>query len=276
VTTSLVASRVPRSVQVIAHRARCDENVPENSFRGALRAIELGCDAVEVDVRRTADGLLVLMHDRTSSRTTSVTPDPTGARHRRVERVSSTEIRRLRLRTSDGRVTHDQVPMVLDVVDAVRACGGWTLLDVKRAGMRNSLVWSTLVDQLRRLSAVALAHVVVQSTDLGGLCLLKASVPSLRVVGVSWLPAGTRFADELDGFSQAKWALRRPEALNAPRGNSLFSWVVNDGVAMDRALRLGVTGVITDRPSEMLSHRLACLGARPSAVREGVINRAPR
>lgn len=48
---------------VIAHRT-CPRDAPENSLEGIARATELGADVVEVDVRRTADGVPVLVHDR--------------------------------------------------------------------------------------------------------------------------------------------------------------------------------------------------------------------
>jgi glycerophosphoryl diester phosphodiesterase len=44
---------------------------PENTLRSIKRAIEMGVDAVEVDVRRSLDGQLVLMHDSTLDRTTN-------------------------------------------------------------------------------------------------------------------------------------------------------------------------------------------------------------
>jgi glycerophosphoryl diester phosphodiesterase len=38
---------------------------PENTLRSIWRAIEIGVDAVEVEVRRSSNGLLVLMHGTT-------------------------------------------------------------------------------------------------------------------------------------------------------------------------------------------------------------------
>lgn len=48
---------------VIAHRGAWGPGVPENSLAAFERAIELGCDMVELDVRRGADGSLVVAHD---------------------------------------------------------------------------------------------------------------------------------------------------------------------------------------------------------------------
>ncbi|EIP96705.1 glycerophosphoryl diester phosphodiesterase [Opitutaceae bacterium TAV1] len=53
---------------VTAHRGDC-EKFPENSLESIRAAIETGADWVEVDVRATRDGALVLCHDETTGRT---------------------------------------------------------------------------------------------------------------------------------------------------------------------------------------------------------------
>ncbi|MEW6753516.1 MAG: glycerophosphodiester phosphodiesterase family protein [Candidatus Latescibacterota bacterium] len=55
--------------QVCAHRGASGSH-PENTVAAFARARELGVERVEFDVRRTADGALVIMHDPTVDRTT--------------------------------------------------------------------------------------------------------------------------------------------------------------------------------------------------------------
>lgn len=54
----------------IGHRGACG-HAPENTLASIERAIALGCVLAEVDVRRTADGALVLLHDERVDRTTN-------------------------------------------------------------------------------------------------------------------------------------------------------------------------------------------------------------
>src|ERR1700712_5408953 len=57
---------------VIAHRSGpldADPPAAENSIAGMLTALELGADAIEVDVRLSLSGTPVLMHDVTAKRT---------------------------------------------------------------------------------------------------------------------------------------------------------------------------------------------------------------
>lgn len=54
---------VAPSPTVIAHRGAWDANIPENSLEAFERAIELGADMIEFDIRRTRDDELVIFHD---------------------------------------------------------------------------------------------------------------------------------------------------------------------------------------------------------------------
>ena len=45
---------------------------PENSIEGIISAIMMGCDMVEIDPRLTKDGVFILLHDATLTRTTNV------------------------------------------------------------------------------------------------------------------------------------------------------------------------------------------------------------
>jgi glycerophosphoryl diester phosphodiesterase len=59
---------------VISH-AGCAGHVPENTLAGIRAALEIGADAIEVDIQAGADGVPVLMHDLTVNRTTDGSGD---------------------------------------------------------------------------------------------------------------------------------------------------------------------------------------------------------
>ena len=59
-----------QQIQVVAHRGASDE-APEHTLAAYRRAIEDGADALECDVRLTADGHLVCVHDRRVNRTSN-------------------------------------------------------------------------------------------------------------------------------------------------------------------------------------------------------------
>ncbi|GAA4809719.1 glycerophosphodiester phosphodiesterase family protein [Litoribaculum gwangyangense] len=57
-------------VIVVAHRGDW-RHAPENSLQAIQNCIDMGIDMVEIDIRETKDGQLVLMHDKTIDRTTN-------------------------------------------------------------------------------------------------------------------------------------------------------------------------------------------------------------
>lgn len=76
------------TVMICAHRG-FTRSAPENSLQAVLDAIEAGFEVVEIDVRHTKDGELILMHDDTVDRTSNG--------RGKVESLSSAEFRNTRL-----------------------------------------------------------------------------------------------------------------------------------------------------------------------------------
>ena len=58
-----------QNIWVAAHRGWC-EKYPENTMLAFEKAIDLGVDQLETDLRMTRDGAIVLMHDADVARTT--------------------------------------------------------------------------------------------------------------------------------------------------------------------------------------------------------------
>ena len=55
----------------IAHRGASGQGLaPENTLAACEKAIQLGVDAIEIDVRATRDGQIVVLHDPSIDRTT--------------------------------------------------------------------------------------------------------------------------------------------------------------------------------------------------------------
>ncbi|MCG2460445.1 glycerophosphodiester phosphodiesterase family protein [Flavobacteriaceae bacterium F89] len=90
-----------KTVLVAAHRGAHMGNY-ENSIASTRQSIRLGVDIIEVDVRTTKDGHLVLMHDSRIDRTT------TGKG--KVEDLTLAEIRKFRLKAPYGRISKETVP----------------------------------------------------------------------------------------------------------------------------------------------------------------------
>ena len=90
-----------KEVTVVAHRADW-RFAPENSLAAIESSIRLGADVVELDVQKTKDGQLILMHDKTLDRTT------TGKG--KVVEWTLASIRTLRLKNGAALRTKHRVP----------------------------------------------------------------------------------------------------------------------------------------------------------------------
>ncbi len=97
-----------RQVLVAAHRGDW-RNYPENSIGAIESVIRMGVDVMELDLKLTADSVLVLMHDNTIDRMT------TG--RGRVSEISCDSIRRCRLRAAHhAGVTRYTVPTLREAL----------------------------------------------------------------------------------------------------------------------------------------------------------------
>lgn len=116
---------------VCSHRGVHDRDHPENSIPGILKAIELGVDFVEIDIRETKDDILVLMHDSTLDRTT----DGTG----NVSERTLEQLQDLRLKEPETKeIFEDATIPTLEEVFAVTR--GKVILDLDLKTSRMDLV----------------------------------------------------------------------------------------------------------------------------------------
>jgi glycerophosphoryl diester phosphodiesterase len=115
---SVAASAVPL---IAAHRGLVGPGVSENSIEAIRAAAAAGLDAVEIDLRTTADGVIILSHDATVDRVT------TG--HGRVSHFTLAELRTLALKNGSGHITTFE-----EALDATKGTPTRRLLDLKRAG----------------------------------------------------------------------------------------------------------------------------------------------
>ncbi len=141
-------------VYVVAHRG-AHEGIPENTLAAYRRAIELGCDFVEVDVRRTKDSCLVSVHNAIVD---AYTQDAKG----RVRDFTLAELQSLDIGSRVGpEWREERIPSMDDVFELCAGTIG-LYLDVKepdtipdllelvrKHGMEHSVLWYTGVPQQR-------------------------------------------------------------------------------------------------------------------------------
>lgn len=247
-------------VLVMAHRGG-GGLAPENTMTAFEQAVAMGVDVLELDVRATADGALVVIHDATVGRTT----DGRGA----VHQLTLAQLQQLDAGyqwTADGGRTYPfrgrgiTVPTLREL---------FTAFPQTRMNIDLKQKEPPIVDAFARL---LVAYEMVDQVLVGSFhdealydyrCHLPAAVTAagrretlifffLQWARLSWpyRPAAQAFQiPERHGplrigprFVQA--ALRREMEVHV--------WTVNDVADMQRLIRWGVAGIITDYPDRLL------------------------
>ena len=246
---------------VIAHRGGAALR-PENTLEAFEHALALGADVLEMDVRATADGAIVVIHDATLERTT----DGRGP----VSSFTLAELRKLDAGyrwTADGGRTYPfrgrgvRVPALTEVFE--RFPEARMNIEIKPA---DPAFAASLCDSIRRAGMTQ--RVLVASMRDEALDAFRGACPE---VATSMGPGEARWflfahlARLTAATSPRAAALQIPYRLGervlpsaalvaAARGRNLrlHAWTVNDEERLRQLIAMGVDGIITDRPDLLL------------------------
>jgi glycerophosphoryl diester phosphodiesterase/HEAT repeat protein len=119
-------------VELICHRT-ANRDLPENTLESLALAARMGCNVVEIDIRKTLDGILVLNHDDFLERLSSGMGT--------VEQTSSDELALLDTGAWMGeRFTGMRIPRFEEAVQVAREHGIGLYLDIKTKGIAAPLL----------------------------------------------------------------------------------------------------------------------------------------
>lgn len=243
--TSLVGSAFlldpvvePQPVAIHAHRAGPPPS-PENTLSALERAIAAGADYSEIDVQRTQDGTLVIVHDADFMR---VAGDP-----RRVADVTYAEIMGLVQQPADDTPASERRIATLGHF-MERAQGRIKLnIELKYYGPDPDLADAVV----RQVLAHDMADdVVLMSLSLEAVERIRALAPEIRTGYVSAVAVGdvSRLPVDFLAIAQHRATPRLIRAAHE-RGIAVYPWTVNRADAMAALMERGVDGIITDDPA---------------------------
>ncbi len=230
---------------VISH-AGCGGHAPPDTLAGVRKAIELGADAVEVDVHVSAEGVPVVIHDDTVDSTT----DGTG----NIHLITLEEIGKLNAAAHYPAWTQrEAVPTLAQVVQEVRG-KALLVLDVKRSDIEG-----VVLDVLRMNGA--LGRVMVWSTRPHVVAQFREYQPSIPAAlgtgGEEWPDMELFFQEALSRGAQVctvHLSVLTPELAYRARllGLGPYAWTVNEEADLRRVIDCGVAGIITDYPDRLI------------------------
>ena len=106
-SASVTENLESEGILVVSHRGDW-RNAPENSLQAIQNCIDMGVDMVEIDLKKTKDGYLVLMHDKTINRTMNGKGKP--------EDYTLAELREFFLKGGHGHKTRHKIPTFEEVM----------------------------------------------------------------------------------------------------------------------------------------------------------------
>lgn len=222
-------------VLIVGHRG-APTLASENTLASVERAIEVGADAVEVDVRLSRDGHAMVFHDLDMKRLTGVDA--------KITELTLEELRKLRVQ---GR---EPIPTLEEVLELVKKYGVELLIEVKdpRATPRVlelvknvGMCSSTYITSFYH--SVALEVLRIEPRIRRGLIVVGELVSfgdAIRVtkahhVANHYNYVTPRFVE----------AIHRADA-------KVYAWTVNSVATARRLVELGVDAIVTDMPQVMV------------------------
>ncbi len=213
---------------------------PENTIPAFLRAIDEGASAIELDVRATSDGEVVVFHDPDLARL--------AGRRDRVSDLTAREV--LALRLPGGHA----IPRLAEVLDTLRG-KAVVNVEIKADLPRRRRLVRAVVDVIRRSGC----EVVISSFHPAVVALARATsgVEVAQLFPERWTPfwrAGLLAATprlvaavHLAGSAVDRALVERLVA----RGLRVALWTVNDTARALELISWGAAWIITDEPGAL-------------------------
>ncbi len=227
-----------KNTLIFAHRG-VSSLYPENTLASFQAAVRLGVDFIELDVRRTKDGALVVIHDETLDRTT----DGKG----KVADLTIEEIKRYSAgRWFSEKFSGEKIPTVQEVFSLVGRGKTKLWLEIKESGLE--------ADPLELIRRYEMADCVVcGSFNLDTVIRLKRFNPALPAALIA-SSFDLKLTDTLRengiGIVSLGYPSLDPGLLNRLQEQNfqVLAWTIDDPKEMKRFVEMGVDAIVTDCP----------------------------
>lgn len=234
----------PPASNLIAHRGAA-EDAPENTLPAIDTAWKYGADAVEIDVRMSKDGRVVVIHDSSTARTTG--------RKLKVAQVpydSLAELDAGRWFAEDFKGT--RIPLLDEILDRTPP-DKELLIEVKSGPRTIDAIEKVLSD---REAIPAFSIISFQRKVLLRSKELFPRIPAYwNLARVGRLERCIRKAKEggVNGLNLYHQVVRDASTVKRIKGADLqlLCWTINDTERARSLLEMGVDGIVTDRVGAM-------------------------
>ncbi len=232
---------VREDVAVTAHRG-ASLQAPENSMAAFDEAYAAGTDYVELDVQRTRDGAIVVIHDGDLMRM--------GGDPRKVRNLTLAEIQAIDIGSKRGpRYAGERVPTLTEVIDFAR--GKFRVNIELKYNVPDERLAAAVVTLLREKQF--LDQVVITSLDHASLRQVERLQPNLDTGLIVTAAVGNVVKTDADfvSLSSARATATLVKQARAA-GKQVHVWTVNKPDVMLRMIERDVDNIITDDPATLV------------------------
>ena len=247
--------RLDTEVQIIAHRGAA-RYAPENTMAAFERAIADGADWIELDALETADGQVVVVHDRDLKRVGGVPLT--------IADSTYEELRQVDIGSWFAPEFADQrIPLFADVLELCRGRTG-IVIELKYFG-RDERLEERVVGLVE--AADMASEVVVMSLNYGGVQKMRSLRPDWRLGLITAVAIGNLTTADADFFA-VNGNLATPLFIGEVHaaGKEVYVWPIYERIEKARMISRGADGLITYDPA-LGSRLLAALGEMSSVER---------
>jgi glycerophosphoryl diester phosphodiesterase len=235
---------------IFAHRG-ANSFAPENSIPAFEKALDLGCDGVELDVRLCGSGEVVVFHDRFTHRLTGYHGNIQKLRYQKIKKLSLGALQE-KIPTLDEvlELLHRKVLINIDVKKDLFSKNDFEeriIRILKKHNLKNNIIISSFNPRvLKKIS------VLFPGLPSGYIFRNKSSMVLLNGHPVNSLHARYQILDK-------KYISNLTH-----RANDIYAWTVDEVKSMLEQIQNGIHGIISNRPELFLQMKEKILNEKIS------------
>jgi glycerophosphoryl diester phosphodiesterase len=226
-------------IYVIAHRGGMVPRVPENTIPAFQKCLELGVDAIELDLRSTSDRKIIVLHDENVDRTTNGSGP--------VNALTLAEVKKLN--AGDGF----SVPTFQEVIGLIKGKDIRLLLDLKEQNLWYRQEIAGLIEKYKISD-----QVIIGARSLEDVLYFKNMDKRLKILGfIPRVEAANKFINHGANVIRfwPEWVEDDFSVISVCKQSKIPIWTTSgdmdaDGISV--LLSHGITGFIHDAPEKLM------------------------
>ncbi|MGE4415605.1 MAG: glycerophosphodiester phosphodiesterase, partial [Bacteroidales bacterium] len=214
-------------MEVIAHRGAYYFE-PENTLRSFRRAVEMGADRVEVDVRLSKDNELVIIHDPRVDRTTNGTG--------RVENMTLQQLKSL----DAGK--GEKIPTLQEVIESLE--GAKLVIEMKIPGIEEKVLEAIHENHLKDILITSFYHgslkkvkIIDENIETGAIFSCQPLKPERLALDAN--------SDAI--FPKHKFVDQKMIKRAHKYDIKIYPWTIDNPKTAKKLIKLGVDGIVTNK-----------------------------